>query len=186
VKSLSTCGGKKTSTSHKWLQDRTWDNPRWVFGGRPGTLSLTHSLTLSLSLSLSLTHKHTLTHTHTHTHTNRLSLPGTGGGAVGPLVALLLHALLSRSLSHTHTLSLSLSHTPTLSLSLTHTHTRSLSLSQALSLSHTHSLSQVAVWHDESHLNRYFSDNPHKFRVLPPSFLHPEGYCPISLDRNVQ
>lgn len=32
----------------------------------------------------------------------------------------------------------------------------------------------VAVWHDESHLNRYFIDNP-PTRVLNPSYCYPEG-----------
>jgi hypothetical protein len=34
----------------------------------------------------------------------------------------------------------------------------------------------VAVWHDESHLNRYLFDNP-PARVLSPSFCYPEGYA---------
>ena len=32
----------------------------------------------------------------------------------------------------------------------------------------------VAVWHDESHLNRYFIDHPPK--RLPPSYCYPEGW----------
>lgn len=32
----------------------------------------------------------------------------------------------------------------------------------------------VAVWHDESHLNRYIVDNPHK--LLGPDFCSPEGW----------
>jgi histo-blood group ABO system transferase len=34
----------------------------------------------------------------------------------------------------------------------------------------------IAVWHDESHLNRYLYDNP-PARVLSPSFCYPEGYA---------
>jgi histo-blood group ABO system transferase len=34
----------------------------------------------------------------------------------------------------------------------------------------------VAVWHDESHMNRYFIDNP-PTKVLDPSYCHP-GYNP--------
>jgi hypothetical protein len=33
----------------------------------------------------------------------------------------------------------------------------------------------VAIWHDESHLNRYLFDHP-PARVLSPSFCYPEGY----------
>ncbi len=33
----------------------------------------------------------------------------------------------------------------------------------------------VAVWHDESHLNRYLSEHP-PAKVLPPSYCYPENY----------
>jgi histo-blood group ABO system transferase len=33
----------------------------------------------------------------------------------------------------------------------------------------------LAVWHDESHLNRYLYDNP-PARILTPAFCYPEGY----------
>jgi histo-blood group ABO system transferase len=33
----------------------------------------------------------------------------------------------------------------------------------------------IAVWHDESHLNRYLFDHP-PARILSPSFCYPEGY----------
>jgi histo-blood group ABO system transferase len=33
----------------------------------------------------------------------------------------------------------------------------------------------MAIWHDESHLNRYLFDHP-PARVLSPSFCYPEGY----------
>ena len=34
----------------------------------------------------------------------------------------------------------------------------------------------VAVWHDESHLNRYLADHAWAVRVLSPAYLYPEGY----------
>lgn len=33
----------------------------------------------------------------------------------------------------------------------------------------------IAVWHDESHLNRYFSFNPTLFKILMPEYCYPEG-----------
>lgn len=35
----------------------------------------------------------------------------------------------------------------------------------------------IAIWHDESHLNRYMIDQPEdKYRILCPSYLYPEGW----------
>ncbi len=33
----------------------------------------------------------------------------------------------------------------------------------------------IALWHDESHINRYFIDNP-PTKVLPPSYCYPESW----------
>jgi len=33
----------------------------------------------------------------------------------------------------------------------------------------------VAIWHDESHFNRYFNDNKNIFSILPPIFCWPEN-----------
>eukprot|EP00960_Hanusia_phi_P020936 617533-Hanusia_phi.AAC.1 len=32
----------------------------------------------------------------------------------------------------------------------------------------------VAIWHDESHLNRYLSNHQHLVRILSPSYLYPD------------
>ena len=37
----------------------------------------------------------------------------------------------------------------------------------------------MAVWHDESHLNRYFISNFDKFKVLSPEYCYPEKYHEI-------
>ncbi|HOL87536.1 MAG TPA: family 6 glucosyltransferase [Defluviitoga tunisiensis] len=34
----------------------------------------------------------------------------------------------------------------------------------------------IAVWHDESHLNRYAVDYPDKIKILDPSYGYPEGW----------
>lgn len=34
----------------------------------------------------------------------------------------------------------------------------------------------IALWHDESHLNRYMLDRQH-YKLLPPSFCHPENWA---------
>lgn len=34
----------------------------------------------------------------------------------------------------------------------------------------------VAIWHDESHLNRFFNENSSDLRVLTPSFAYPENW----------
>ncbi len=34
----------------------------------------------------------------------------------------------------------------------------------------------VAVWHDESHLNRYYTSNERQFKILTPEFCYPESW----------
>ena len=34
----------------------------------------------------------------------------------------------------------------------------------------------IALWHDESHLNRYMIEYPGKFRILSPAYLYPQGW----------
>jgi histo-blood group ABO system transferase len=52
-------------------------------------------------------------------------------------------------------------------------------------------LDYIAVWHDESHLNRYFIDNPPTV-TLSPSYCYPESLCLpytkklLALDKNHQ
>ncbi len=40
----------------------------------------------------------------------------------------------------------------------------------------------VAIWHDESHINRYILDKP--FKLLPPDYLYPEGWD-IPFEKNI-
>lgn len=43
----------------------------------------------------------------------------------------------------------------------------------------------IALWHDESHLNRYMIDYPGKFRVLSPAYLYPQDWK-LPFDRKIQ
>lgn len=34
----------------------------------------------------------------------------------------------------------------------------------------------IAIWHDESHWNKFINNNINKTKILPPSYLYPEGW----------
>jgi hypothetical protein len=34
----------------------------------------------------------------------------------------------------------------------------------------------TAIWHDESHLNKYYSNHSQLFKTLPPSYMYPQGF----------
>ena len=42
------------------------------------------------------------------------------------------------------------------------------------SMAHTFKKNIIAIWHDESHINRYFIDNPPTI-ILSPSYCYPEN-----------
>ena len=43
----------------------------------------------------------------------------------------------------------------------------------------------IAVWHDESHMNRFFCENVDRVNTLPPSFAFPECYPGIPFDQTI-
>ena len=43
----------------------------------------------------------------------------------------------------------------------------------------------IALWHDESHLNKFFSENPDRVNALSPDYAYPECFPQYPYDRKI-